>query len=261
MIRYLGLLLSLFSISSKRYLENRINTFANVMATAISIFITIIFINVIFTHTQTLNGWSQSQLLFLLGISRVLLSLYSALFQRSINRMPDYIRSGELDILLIKPLSAQFFLSFRLSRPFELFNAIAGFVLVAYALNQLDLVISTINVVALIVGLICGMVILYSIHYLLATLSIWIVNFYSLGVIFYLITNPLFLPTNIYGKTVSLVLTYIVPLGFIVMIPVQIFLNFSYSLLLIEIVLATILILLSILFWNFALRHYTSASS
>lgn len=261
MKRYIRLWIAIINWSSKRFLENRFNTIANMMAVIFSLLVPVLFINIIYLHTDSLNGWNKGQVLLLLGTSRIVLALYSALFQGSINRLPEYIRHGDLDHLLARPISSQFYLSFRLSRPFELLNVLAGLALFIYALTHLNLELSLASYLVLLLSLTTGIIILYAIHYLIATFSIWMVSFYSLGNIFYMITQPLSLPTNIYGQTLSFILTYILPLGFIVMVPVQIFIYNSFTLFIVEIALSTILLLCSILFWNYALKHYTSASS
>ncbi|MBI2022112.1 ABC-2 family transporter protein [Candidatus Daviesbacteria bacterium] len=261
MKKHLKVLIALISLSSKRYLENRINTFGTLIGSIISLIITLVFVNTIFLYTKELNHWNKYQMLFLLGISRIILSIFYGLFHRGISFITRYIRAGDLDYLLTKPVNSQFFISFRLTRPFEFINVLAGLILVGYALGGLTIGHLFINIPIFLINLICGFVILYSIYYMLATLSIWIINFYSLGSIFFIMTTPLSFPTNIYGKTVSFILTFILPIGLIISVPVEVFLRNNFELIFAEIVVASILFLCSVSFWKFALNHYTSASS
>lgn len=261
MTRYIKILFSLISISFKKYLENRANAFGTLLGAVIQFLITIIFIAVIFNYTKQVNGWSQNEMLFLAGIYRITLGLFYMLAQRGITFLWEYIRLGNLDYLLTKPINSQFFITFRATRPFEFVNIAIGTVLLLYILPKLGLTNNYFTYLVLLFNLSCGLVILYSIYYMLATLSIWITNFYSLGSMYSIFTNPLTYPTNIYGKSFTFIITYILPLGLVVSVPVEIFLRHAYALTFFEILFAVFLFYSSTRFWNFALKHYTSASS
>lgn len=260
-IRYFRILSSLVSISFKRYLENRVNTVGTIFTALIAFFLSIFWVNIVFSFTQELGGWNKNQVLFLLGLSRISLCIFYILFQRGVAFLFEYIRSGNLDLLLTKPINTQFYVSFRLTRPFEIANVLTGLVLVCYTSPNLNLDFSFLGILILIIGLICGIIIFYALYFIIATLSIWLKTFYSLPTIYAILVTPLSLPTNIYGTAISFLLTYVLPLGMIVYLPVEIFLRQTYQLVLIELMVAVILLLLSILFWNFSLKYYTSASS
>lgn len=262
MKKYLKIGLSLLNISAKRYLENRVNTFGSILATWVGLLIYILFIDAIFMHTPSLNGWAKSEAIFLLGVSRLFLALFSTFVQRSLNFLPRFIQEGNLDMILTKPAKSQFLVSLRLTRPFNILEALSGLAVCFYALNTSNYSISLINILFLILGLIMGYLILYSLYMMIATLSFWISPFNSIATVFGLATQPLPLPTNIYGKAVSFFITFIIPLGLMVTLPVQFFYGKTpYYLILISAIFAFCLLYLSAKFWNFGLKHYTSASS
>jgi ABC-2 type transport system permease protein len=207
------------------------------------------------------NGWNKNEVLLLAGASKTILTLFYMLVHRGISFFPIFVRNGDLDGLLAKPISAQFLISIRYIRTFEIFSVLSGIILFIYAFNNLGLSWNLFDLMLLLINLTCGFMIMYGIYFSFACLGFWLGNFNSLGVIHHMITAPLPYPTNIYGKTTSFLITYLIPLGFIVMFPVQIFLRKQYLFTFIEILLAFITFTFSIWFWNFALKHYTSASS
>jgi ABC-2 type transport system permease protein len=261
MKRYFKLTIAFISISAKRYMESRWNTFNNIIASILSLVVTIIFVNSIFRFTGDLNGWTQGEVLLVLGGWKMMMSIFYTTFQRSINFLPIYVRDGELDHMLTKPINTRFLISFRLNKPFEIISVISGIALFSYALMNLNHYFSVMDLLLLCVNLFLGLVILYSIYYSLACLVFWFGNFSSLNVILFLISNPMQYPTNIYNKSLSFLITYLIPIGLVITIPVSIFLERTYYLTILEIVFATILFVFSNWFWNFALKHYTSASS
>lgn len=259
--RYAKILIALTSISTKRYLENRFNTINLLIGSIINLLITLVLIDLIFSFTSNFNGWTKGEVLLLVGVTRFILAFFSMIFSKGINYLPSYVKNGDLDHLLIKPTNAQFFISLRYIRPFEFFSLIAGIGVFTYALVQLKTHFMLFDFLLLGLNLVCGLVILFSIYFSLACIAFWTENFYSLNSIYYMITSPLSYPTNIYGKLTSFVVSYVLLLGFIVSFPVRIFLDKTYYLTIFEVIAALVLFIFCKWFWNFSLKHYTSASS
>lgn len=262
MKHYLSTLISLFSVSIKSYLEHRWNALGSLINSSVSLLLVILFIEIIFSRTPEIKNWTKYEVLMLIGVYRVVAALFSTFFLNSINRMTSYIHRGDLDLFLTKPINSQFLLSFRHIKPFELLNTFPGLILVVYASNYLYSVNGFINGWLLLIGLIPGLIILYSLYYLLATLTIWLKRFSALNELYYVIREPLSIPIDIFGGGVSFALTFVIPMAFIITIPVRVFLEKSPTyFIFVGIMIASLLLYFSDKFWNFALKHYTSASS
>jgi len=262
MVRNLKLIFILFKHSSKRYLENRWSTFGNFVSASLEIAIFIFFISFIFSFTKSLNGWDKNHVLLLVGISQLVTALYNFLFRRSVNRFPDLVRAGELDLLLTKPMNTQLYASFRSTKPFELLNTITGLAITAYALHQIGNSFGILNWLLLLVGITCGVLVLYSICFSFTILSFWSPKLSSASSILEILTTPLTLPTDIYGQPMSFIVTFVIPIGLVVTVPVKLFLgSISAYFILIEVLLTLIFFYGCTRFWNYAVKGYTSASS
>lgn len=260
-MHYLKVILAQIAINSKVYLENRWNAFGSIVNSLISLILLIVFINIYFTYTKDIAGWDKYQVFLVGGLFRTSFSLFYIFFLRSINWIPRYVQKGTLDLFLTKPVPSQLVISFRLIRVPEVLPVLGGLILVYYSVINLG-GFSIVHWIALLVGLLLGNIIMYGIYFSLATLSIFMGRFAGLTDIFYIIREPLAYPVDFLGKNVSLILTFIVPLGFIVTIPASLFLGKSPVWFLgLAIFFAGISLGFSIWFWNFALKHYTSASS
>ena len=69
-------------------------------------------------------------------------------------------------------------------------------------------------------------------------------------------------PVNIFPAWVRAVLTFVVPIAFITTVPASVLLGrLGGEFVLFSLGVAAILFTASVLFWRFAVRHYSSASS
>lgn len=262
MKHYLNVFFAMFNLSSKRYLEYRWNALGYTLSSIFSLVLSVVFINIYFSFSGEIQGWNKYQVLFLVGLYKVMSSLFTMFFFKSVAALPEYMQKGELDIFLLKPISSQFYISFRLVRSYDIITALSGFVVVFYALNKLQVSYTIWDWVLLLVGFISGLTILYSIYFLIATLSIWLIKFDSINDVYFILRDPLSIPTDFFSKNLQLFLTFIIPLGIILTIPVRVFIGKSSEYFIILcIVVAMFSIWLSNRFWKFALKSYTSASS
>ncbi len=261
MKRYFNLLFSLLRYAMKSDLEYRFNAVGNFVYYTFSLGINLFFINIFFSYVGNFNGWTKPEAFFLTGVFRVILAI-EAVMLRGIFMIPHYIMKAYLDLLLAKPINSQCYTSLRFPRILALLEIIPGLVIIFYALINMQRQFNLLDILFLVISLILGSIIFYSILFSLATLSIWFKSFYSFPDLYYIIREPLGIPIDILGKTTSFALTFIIPLGFIITIPVKIFLG-KEPLFFIVFTLGftTLLFYFSIWFWNFSLRHYTSASS
>lgn len=260
MKRYLKIFWALALTASKRYLEYRWNTFGAVISSVMSLLIVVLFVEIIFSQVQNIVGWKKSEMLFFVGLFRVFSALLSLLFIRGINFLPNYIQRGDMDIFLSKPIDTQFFISLRFTRAYEIINLIPGVALMSYALRGVET--SIINWLLLALGIVCGLLIFYGLYFMCATLAFWLVRFSALTSVNHIINSFLSFPTDIFGKNGSSLLTYLIPLGFIVTVPVKIFFaRYPPFFILGGIFFAALSVWLSVKFWNYSLKRYTSASS
>lgn len=263
MRRYLSLLWAFINLDAKVHLEYRANFVGSLLLYISQILLLILFVEVIFSRVDSLQGWTKYEVLLLSGFFRLLLVVFNILFHRSINYIPRTIHSGDLDLLLIKPINSQFDLSLRLVAVREIADLVPATFLILYALANLsNLSWSLVDVVMILLALISGLVIFYSLYFSIAMLTIWVGRFFSFTSIFRIITEPLGIPLDLMGSKVYSFLTYVIPLAFIVTIPVRVFLHREpVFMLLVGGAVAMGCLLFSVWFWKLALKHYTSASS
>jgi ABC-2 type transport system permease protein len=108
----------------------------------------------------------------------------------------------------------------------------------------------------------CGVLSLYSLWFMLGATSIWFVKIYNVTEVLRGLLEAGRCPIVAYPAAYRVFFTFIVPVAFLTTVPAQMLLGRSGALWLLgAMAFAVGLFLLSRLFWRFALRFYTSASS
>jgi len=94
------------------------------------------------------------------------------------------------------------------------------------------------------------------------TLSFWLVRVDNLSALVDTILYMARFPTDIFRGVMQRILTFVIPLAFIATIPSKAMLGrMEWWLLPVGVGLASLFLVSAILFWRFATRHYSSASS
>jgi ABC-2 type transport system permease protein len=86
---------------------------------------------VIYANTESLAGWTQSQVYFFLGIFFASDALFTTFFQRNFWNFSDLVNRGELDILLTKPVHPLFLALTRWINLTASFNFVLGIAIAA----------------------------------------------------------------------------------------------------------------------------------
>ena len=107
-----------------------------------------------------------------------------------------------------------------------------------------------------------GLVVLYSLWFILGATSIWFVKIYNVTEVLRGLLEAGRYPMVAYPVAFRFFFTFVVPVAFLTTIPAQVMLGTSEFVSVIgAAILALLLFLVSTWFWRFALRFYTSASS
>ncbi|MGK7915619.1 MAG: ABC transporter permease [Prochloraceae cyanobacterium] len=260
MKRYLQVLLLFWSTAIAAELEYRLN-FLIATLTSLANLVGSLFALFLFYRTgYNFQDWSWYEATIVLGIF-TLLQGYSATFLiPNLNRIVEQVEQGTLDFVLLKPISSQFWLSSRSISPWGLPDLFFGGIIIIYAGKKLGLDIDNYLVSA--VPIIFGLIILYSIWFILGATSIWFVKIYNVTEVLRGLLEAGRYPMVAYPAAYRVFFTFVVPVAFLTTVPAEAMLDRT------EItwvfgagILAIGLLLASGLFWRFALRFYTSASS
>ena len=90
----------------------------------------------VFSHTQELNGWTHPSLLAILGVQSVMQGVVHAVIQPNMMRLEE-VQDGKLDHALTKPVDAQMLISVRQVQLWQAVDIPIGAVIIGFALARL----------------------------------------------------------------------------------------------------------------------------
>lgn len=259
--RYWRIYRTFFVSSLQRELEFRANLFAKVAQNVVWMAFFVLIILVVYLNTDSVAGWSRGDAYILAATCFIMNAFVSAFFM-SLMEIPEQVRRGTLDFVITKPVDTQFWISLRRFNFDQIGSLVAGIGMLVLGIVTADLQPTALQLLAYWVLTVCSTIIFYAFSLCLMTLGIWLVRVDNLWVLGETIMQVARYPLDIYNVPLRQVLTYILPLAFIATVPAsQLAKGFDPGMLLLGVAWATISFLAARWFWNFALKHYTSASS
>ena len=263
MKRYLFLYLIFFKNSLIRMMENRFDFIFRAIPTILNLSINLFVISFIFSKIKEISGWNKEELFLLLGTYNIVWGLFFGLFIQNMAKINGYISRGDLDLFLTKPIDSQFYISVVNPIDFgEGATVILGIFLVTRAVNIMNINLNLIQFFTYAVIILSAVVAAYSLWFISLTLSFWIGRVYGLHEAFISFFEINKYPSDIFNGIIRNLFVYFLPLGVMVTFPTKFLLNRLDPMLIIWGSISGIIFLVtSHIFWNFALKRYSSASS
>lgn len=224
----------------------------------------ILFIEVLFLYVDQIGDWTKWEVVLLVGTHQIIAQIFQAFFFVNVANLPELVRTGKLDFMLLLPVDSQFAVSTRQFGLDNIVNALVGVAFVVVSLVKLQVVPGPGAVAAYLAAIGLGVGIHYSIMFFLATISIWIVRAQGLVYGYFNFQNLARYPDVIFRGWFRFVFSWIVPVIIVANIPSRVLMRSGEAAgwLMLHLLAATILVVAATrLFWRFALRHYSSASS
>src|SRR6266699_7351273 len=179
------------------------------------------FITVIYQHTDHIGDWSKWQVVLLMGASHFIQQIFQAFFLTNCTQVSEYVRTGKFDFMLLLPINTRFIVSLRQVDLGGFVNAGSAVAVMSYALAQLHLVPSLLQIAGFLLLVATGVFIHYSLMFLLASISFWTVR--AQGIIwgYYSLFTIARLPDAAYRGFFKAFFTFAVPMILVANIPAR----------------------------------------
>jgi len=225
----------------------------------------IIFLQVLFAQVNSIAGWSKWECVLLVGTHQITGQIFQAFFYVNLAELPELIRSGRLDLMLLLPVDAQFAVSTRKFGMDNLVNAVVGIAIVVFSLAQLHIVPTLQQVILYFIAIGFGVAVHYSVLFGLSTAAFWIVRAQGLIYGYFNVFNIARYPDSIFPYGVfKAIFSFCIPVIIVANVPARILARAFEGpwMGLAQLAGATLFIVaMTRGFWRFALRRYSSASS
>ncbi|MCH4888211.1 multidrug ABC transporter permease [Acidaminobacter sp. JC074] len=209
----------------KTLMEYRTDFFIGMLSFFILQASNLIFISLVFSRIPHLNGWSYNQVLFIYGLSQIPRGL-DHLFTDNLWLLANsYVRSGQFDKYLLRPINPLFHLIAERFQPDAFGEIIIGVSIFTYAYTKLGLAFNLLDWLLLLVVILAGIMIYTSIKLIGGSLALWTKRSQHFLFIVYQLADFSSYPMSIFSQFIKMVLTFVIPFAFVAFIPASFFLG------------------------------------
>jgi len=259
-MRYLRLFWATFSMSTRAAVAFRTNLLFDLLGSLVTLGGAVTAVELVFTRTDALAGWSKAEALVLVGTFQLMGGLRATFVDSSLSWFPSRIRQGRLDLYLLQPAPSLFLASLGSHAPLALSQVVLGAGVIALGLAPMG-VPSAPAVLAWLLLIAVGAAITWALGVLLACLAFWAPRL-ELDVLYGAAWEFARYPVDVYRRPLRLFLTYGFPMAVITTLPTRALVRGPDPVLLAGGVAAgAIAVGLALAAWQWGVRRYTGATS
>jgi ABC-2 type transport system permease protein len=209
----------------RSHLQYRLSFALDVVGSALTSILDFVVVLILFHNAPLIGGWDVHEVAFLYGLSALAFAL-ADLFVGHIENLPQMVRDGTFDLVLVRPRGSLFQLiasDFVLRRLGRLFQAAAVF---AWALSTVEVDWDAGRVALLPLALLCGVVIFSAVFVAASCIAFFVVDAREMQSAF--TYGGSFLtqyPITIYGTWLRRMLAFVVPTAFVAYEPASFILD------------------------------------
>ncbi|HEU6447830.1 MAG TPA: ABC-2 family transporter protein [Verrucomicrobiae bacterium] len=261
--RYLTIYAALWRNSVTREMSFKGNFILWIFVELLWFALQLCFIGVLYLHTNEIGTWTKWQVVLLVGASSFIQQTFQAIFLTNFTQLSELVRTGKMDFLLALPVNTRFIVSFRQVDLGAFVNAGFAVAVMVYSLVQLHFTPTVWEVFGFLVLCGVGILIHYSLMFILASISFWTVRAQGIVWGYYNLFNIARMPDEAFKGAFKIVFTFVLPMLLVSNVPVRVLAQKITSpvQLLVLFGLALICAGVSEWFWKKSLRRYTSAST
>lgn len=263
MLRYLKATRLFWSASIAAEMEYRFNFAMACLGSVLTLTGGLLTLGLFYRTGYQMGDWTWEQALIVVGLYTMLDGVQATFLMPNRMLLSMFVRQGTLDFVLIKPIDAQFWMTVRKISIFGMPNIFIGLALVIYAGTRHDPTLHWHHYLLGVVPIAMGLIILYSLGYILATFCIWTVKLDNLNHALQALLETGRYPIPAYAPVYQIIFTFVIPVAFMTTVPAKVMLDQPQAWLWMAAGAGVALLLFGLArwFWHFALRSYTSASS
>lgn len=220
----------------------------------------ILFVKIVFDHIHTLQGWTFHEVLFIYGIAATGRSIHQFFFENLWVLGSAYIRTGNFDRILLRPIPPLFHLIADRIQPDGIGQLIIGVIVLGIAIPELSMPWGGLETLILALLILSSGLIFIAVNLFFATFSFWMVDSFPIMSTTYQLSSFTNYPLTIYNKGLRFVLTWIIPYGFTSFYPAAVFVDQGgyHTVGYLTPVVAILCCMIAYFFWKRGLRSFAS---
>lgn len=217
------------------------------------------FLYFLLDSTKGMAGYNKEQVIFFY-LSFNLIDAAAQFLFREVYRFRELVISGDLDLVLVKPINPLLRVMLGGTDILDLLMLI--FISAAVIYTGVNISINGLNWTIYLSLMINSMILAAAFHILILTLCILTTSIDHLTMVFRDTMAMLRIPVDVYSEPLRGILTFVIPLGIMMTFPPKALMGLlSVPLIVLSFIVAIAAFYLSLIFWKRSLREYQSASS
>src|ERR1700694_3964377 len=133
----------------------------------------IVFFSIIFGQVDRIGDWTKWEVVLLVATHQIIAQLFQAFFFVNVANIPELVRTGKLDSMLVLPIDSQFAAPTKQFGLDSVINAIVGAAVVCVSLSRLGVIPGPMSILLYLTAIGFGVAVHYSIMLSLAAVSFW----------------------------------------------------------------------------------------
>ncbi len=223
---------------------------------------------VVVNRFGSIGGWSAYEVALLYFMNMLAYGLSALIASRTFSRLGEFIRSGEFDEFLIRPMSPAAYFIVKQSRYAYFGHVMMSFGLIAVCFAGLGIHFTVAKVLLFLLMALSIGAIQFSLTFFAGAASFWLVETGAIAdFLLWMPRDFTQYPLSIYPRAIQIILTFMIPYGFISFYPVQLFLDktgeylFHPSFQYLTPAVAAVLMIAVFVVWRLGIRHYQSVGT
>lgn len=176
MKKYFQIVKAYFRYSVMLEMEYKFNFFFGGVFELLWLIMYVALINVIFLGTTDIAGWEKYEVLMLTFQRGLIDALVTLTVVPGLSQIPEYVNTGKMDFVLLKPINTRFHLSLRNFSLDQIKNVLINIWGIIYCLQKLQMKIGFGTICTYLLLTIGSILIIYNIMFMLLSLSFWVIK-------------------------------------------------------------------------------------
>ena len=223
--RYVRLYQVLITQFFKIVLQSKVDFFLGLIGFFLVEMQGVAFLLVIFQQIPNLRGWTLAEMVFIYGFAQIPRGL-DHLFTDTIWFLSDgLVIDGDFDRYMVRPMNLFFQMIAERIQIDALGELLMGILLVGWSISNGRIEISVVGILLFIISMIAGSIIYTAIKLFCASLAFWMKSSFPILKFAYRAADFGKYPFEIYSKAIKILITWIIPFGFVAYLPSTYFLK------------------------------------
>lgn len=262
MVRYLRLIRTFIANCLTREMEFRGHFFLVFLIDIMWYAVQISVFEVVYNYTDELGGLQREEMYIFLSVLFLTDAINMMFVSQNFWRFPSLIASGDLDFILLKPVSATFLSLFRYFNVGSVLNFLTSLSFLIWAIIHYSGTIQFYNIPIFIILIICSELLMIAFQLLLCSASIKLVNADGIQQLYYSLDTLAAKPDTIYPQQVRTALLTWFPMALLASVPSFALMGkISFMSCIMAVLVTALFFTASVMLFRFTLRSYSGASS